>query len=443
MSSDPGNVLARIAAASAGRDRVLDAVKAAALVVVVAGHSLAWHITDDNTPVNVLEQAPGLIVLTWVFQVLPLFFAAGAVANLASLERHGPAAFRLHRTRGLATPVVLYAGVWTAVMMLVLGVARACGADGAVIGGAGRFLSQLLWFAGVYLVVVAAVPLTARWRGRPLLALGLWLAAVVAVDLVRVSGGPSWLGWANFLLVWGWLHQLGYYLPQLRAVSRWVTAGVAVVLLGAAVGLALTGPYSSSLVTVAGDEGLSNLAPPSVVLLLYGAAQICALAALWPALARALSDDRLWAVVALVGARGMGIYLWHIPLVGCAAAIAMAVAWHAAPLSAGWWVVHVAVVAVVLPLAWLIAGAVGGPERRLRALPTVLRLTPAIVAFGTGAAIISIAVTGFATLWGAGLFGLSASALLNLGLLVLFWQASAQRAPGGRGSGGGTGAGGT
>lgn len=427
MARDRGAVVARIAAASAGRDRVLDAVKAGALVVVVAGHSLAWHITDANTPVNVLEQAPGLIVLTWGCQVLPLFFAAGAVANAASLARHGPATFRLHRTRGLATPVVLYVCVWTAVMMAVLVAARALGADGAVIEGAGRFLSQLLWFAGVYLVVVAAVPMTARWRGRPVLSLGLWLAAVVAVDLVRIAGGPSWLGWANFLLVWGWLHQLGYYLPRLRALSRWVTGGAAAVLLAAALSLALAGPYSSSLVTVAGDEGLSNLSPPSVVLLCFGAAQICALAAIWPALARALAHDRLWTVVALVGARGMGIYLWHIPLVGCAAAIAMAVSWHAVPLSAGWWVVHLSVVAAVLPLAWLIAGAVSGPERRLRALPAVLRLPPAVVAVGTGAVIILIAVTGFATVWGAGLFGLPASALLNVVLLLLLWQGSAPR----------------
>lgn len=80
----------RVLDATKSRDRVLDAVKAIALLLVIAGHSLAWHVRPDGTAVNVLEDAHYLIVLTWLFQVLPLFFAAGAVSNMASLQRHGP-----------------------------------------------------------------------------------------------------------------------------------------------------------------------------------------------------------------------------------------------------------------------------------------------------------------------------------------------------------------
>ncbi|MFM2438266.1 MAG: hypothetical protein RLZ55_1085, partial [Actinomycetota bacterium] len=57
----------RVAAASRGRDRVLDAAKTVALVVVVIGHSLAWHVTPANTAANVLESERWLVALTWAF----------------------------------------------------------------------------------------------------------------------------------------------------------------------------------------------------------------------------------------------------------------------------------------------------------------------------------------------------------------------------------------
>ncbi|MDQ1250178.1 MAG: Acyl transf 3 protein [Actinomycetota bacterium] len=433
-------LVARVVAATGNRDRVLDAVKALALLVVVAGHSLAWHVTPEGTAVNVLEVSRGLIVLTWGFQVLPLFFAAGAVSNAASLQRHGASAFWLHRTRSLTTPVLVYAGFWTLVglpMTLVSDQAQP----------AGRFLSQLLWFAGVYLLVVAAAPLTVRWRGRPVLTLGVWLVVIVGVDLTRIGQGPSWLGWLNLLLVWGWLHQLGYCLPALRRASRAAVGLAAVILLAAAVGLAMVGPYSSSLVTVGGDAELSNLAPPSTVLAVYGAAQVMALAALWPTLGRWLSDDRRWAVVALVGARGMGIYLWHIPLVGVAAAVALAVGWAVAPLSGWWWLVHVSVVLVVIPLAWVVAGVAGRVEERIGGFGRIGPLPPVVAALGAGAVVLNISVTGFATWTGSGMLGLPSSALVNVLLLALVWQAAAPkaqlRASGGRGSAGGDGLAGT
>ena len=59
----------RVLAASRTRDRVLDAVKAVALLLVIVGHSLAWHVRPDGTAVNVVEDVPYLTALTWLFQV--------------------------------------------------------------------------------------------------------------------------------------------------------------------------------------------------------------------------------------------------------------------------------------------------------------------------------------------------------------------------------------
>ena len=72
--SDMSSLSTRVLAASAGRDRVSDGVKALALALVILGHGLAWTITPDGSAVNTLEAAPWLFPLTWLLQILPLFF---------------------------------------------------------------------------------------------------------------------------------------------------------------------------------------------------------------------------------------------------------------------------------------------------------------------------------------------------------------------------------
>ena len=392
----------RVVAASRNRDRVLDAIKALALLVVIAGHSLAWHIPPDGTPVNVLEQAHYLVPLTWIFQVLPLFFAAGAVSNAASLTRHGRAQYLQSRGSRLLAPAVVYATFWTVILYPLHAV------------GVGRFLAQLLWFAGVYLLVAAAAVVTVRWTSRPGLTLGVWLLLIMAIDLLRFTDLAGF-AWLNMLLVWGWLHQVGYYLPTLRDRRTAIPAGLA--LIAIAVLVAISGPFSVSLISVNGIPGFSNLAPPSVVLALFGSGQILLVAGLWPRLQRWFSNDSIWTVVAVIGARGMGMYLWHIPLVGVAAGSAMLLGFAAPALSLTWWAVHLMVVALVIPLAWLLAGVASTPERWLTRLPGLARAGLGC-ALG-GFAVLNTAATGFGTWWGEGAAGLPSSAALNLVLMML------------------------
>lgn len=390
-----------VIAITAGRDRVLDAIKTVALVLVIVGHSLAWHTTAAGAAVNVLEVSDGLIVLTWVFQVLPLFFAAGAISNLASLEHHGRTDYLRARVTRLLGPVLVYSAVFTAVLLPWHG--------NPTVVSAGRFLSQLLWFAAVYLAVVTAVPLTARWRPQPVVSLTLWLTAIAAVDYLRVLG-VGVAGWLNLLLVWGWLHQLGYYLPRLRTYGiRAVIGGGLFV--GTAAALALRGPYSSSLVSVAGDPELSNLAPPSLVLLLFGVGQILIVAGLWPLLDKWLRNDRLWLPIAVVGARAMDMYLWHIPVVGLSAGLMLAIGWSQPPLSAAWWAVHVSVALIALSVAWVMAGVVDPAQRWLAHVrPSPPRRMPATAGVVGALAVLHLSVAGFATWRGGGALGLPASA---------------------------------
>lgn len=412
---------ARLTAAAGDRDRVLDAVKAFALLVVVVAHSMAWDV-GAGVPASVLDVRPDLAWLTWTAQVLPLFFAAGAVSNAASWDRRPEVrAFLRHRLLRLGTPALVYAGFWTPLLLalaLVVPLAEL----------AGRFLAQLLWFLGVYAAVVTAVPWTLRWaRRRPLMTLALWLTAIALVDALRWNVAAP-LGALNLLLVWGFCHQLGYQLPVLRRARALVLVPGALAAAGVAVALAVLGPYSSSMVSYAGDPEPSNLSPPTLVVALYGTCLVLLLAAVWPALSRLLRRDAVYLAVAVVGSRAVEVYLWHIPLVAGVAGVAWLVGVDAPALSAAWLGAHLAGLLVVLGLAWVVAGVAGRMERSLqaRAAAWPRRVLPALpFAIVLSGAIIEMSATGFGTWWGPGQLGLPACAAVVLGGLAVAWWALA------------------
>lgn len=255
-------------AAVVERDRVLDAARAFALLVVVVAHSLAWDLSTTS-PMSVLDLHPGAAGWTWSLQILPLFFAAGAVTNLGSWQRR-PDGFLSRRLVRLGVPALVYTAFWTAI-----GLPAALLVPGADL--VGRFLAQLLWFLGVYAAVTAAVPWTVRWTARPVLSLGVWLAVIAVVDALRWNVHPT-LGQLNLLFVWGFLHQVGLHLPALRRARPAVLLAGAASAVASAVGLAVLGPYSSSLVTYAADPEPSNLSPPTLVVALYGLGLVLVLA---------------------------------------------------------------------------------------------------------------------------------------------------------------------
>ncbi len=405
-------------AVGAGRDRVLDLTKSCALLVVVVAHALAWDVST-GTPASILDLRPELSWVTWLLQVLPLFFAAGAVSNLASWRRRPDAAwFWRRRVSRLATPAVLYALVWAAVLLPLALLFTP-------VEMVGRYLAQLLWFLGVYTAAVIAVPWTARWATRPVLTLGLWLGVIIAVDLVRWRLAPT-VGWFNMLLVWAWLHQLGFSLKALRArpAASLVAGGGAALAL--AVLVAVVGPYSTSMVSTAADPGLSNLSPPTVVLALYGLAQVLLLAALWPALRRLMAWRPAWLAVAVFGSRAVEVYLWHIPLVAVVIGVAWITGLGPAPLSAAWWALHVTVAALVVPLAWWVAGPTGRASRRLvawagRGQHVPRRSGTLAASLVVATSIVALSQTGLATWWGDGLLRLPMSTVVLVVALVGGW----------------------
>lgn len=358
--SDRPSLTAKVLAVSAGRDRVLDFAKVAALALVVVGHQVAWTTYPDGTASNTLDVAPSMWWVSWILQWLPVFFFAAGV-GLRSSHEAGRRWIDVVRSR--ASGLLAAALPLIAVSLLLTVAISAWRHDLAP--AAGVITVQLLWFVGVYILVVLVSPLILRLRS-------LWWVAVlvslvVIVDLLRIHVDDRW-GWINLVAVWSLFACVGAQRDRWTRLPRVIIASVAVVALAGAAAALVWGPYSRALITANAAPGLSNLAPPTIVLCLFGIVQIMVLLLAWPALTRWLSRDRVWVPIAIAGSRSMGVYIWHMLVTSVV--IAAAVLGSLAPpaLSAGWWLLHLASLVVVVVVSWIIAA----PAQRLTRLITEL-----------------------------------------------------------------------
>ncbi len=359
MTQTPLRRAADVAAATpVHRDRWVDTLRVGSLLVVVLGHWLMVVLTTDGRITNALALVPGLQPMTWLLQVMPVFFLVGGVAHahtLTSLERRLPsargryAAFVSGRARRLLRPTLAFLGAWLGAGVL----AHASGLTGRA-DGSGRLardalvmVPQLLWFVGIYLGVSACAPTMRRLHRRWGVGVVVVLVALAAVvDLVRFGGGPSVVGTLNFAAVWLALHQLGFLWYDGRLTPR---VGLAAAVAGyAAMGaLVALGPYPVSMVGLPG-EVVSNMAPPTVALLAQGIG-ICGLAALVrPVMARVLARPRAWTAVVLVSPFAMTAFLWHLTalMVVLVGMRALGVG-HPEVASATWWVTRPLLFAVL------------------------------------------------------------------------------------------------
>ncbi|MEO8292820.1 MAG: acyltransferase family protein [Actinomycetota bacterium] len=74
-------------ATPATRNRYVDLIRVASIGVVVLGHwlmAVLGYRDGSFTGENLLEIDPGLQIITWIFQVMPLFFIVGGFTNSIS-----------------------------------------------------------------------------------------------------------------------------------------------------------------------------------------------------------------------------------------------------------------------------------------------------------------------------------------------------------------------
>lgn len=326
------------------RNPAVDLVRVAAIVVVVLGHWLMqglWVEDGELHRSGLLSLAPWTHPLTWVLQVMPLVFLVGGFANATSwrsAREHQASygAWLASRTTRLSRPLVPLLLTWAAIFLA----APVVGLEESWVWIASRAALVPTWFLAVYLVVVALTPATLalwdRW--------GAWslLGAVVgagAIDLLSVATGDARWGFANVAFVWLGIHQLGFaWCDGFAGRRQWLRAvGAASVV--ALVALVALGPYAVSMVGVSGF-GVDNTYPPRITLLLLGLAQGCLVLLLERVLARAGTRPVVSALVVIVGARAMTVYLWHMTALGLLAALSLT--WQGAglqsrPDTAAWW----------------------------------------------------------------------------------------------------------
>lgn len=303
----------------AGRDRCVDLLRAVAIATVVTGHWLAIQVTYDGglRGANVLDIVPWTRPLTWLFQVMPIFFLVGGFANAASLASHRRRAgnavgWTLRRTDRLVRPTTMLLAVLTTAALA----AGAAGADPALIGAATWLAGIPLWFLTAYLAVVVLTPPMHALHRRYGLAVPIVLAVLVgAGDMARLTLRIPYASEGNFLFAWLAVHQLGFAWQDGRLPSRRSFA-LPLALLGliALVALTVFGPYPISMVGVAGQE-IQNTSPPTLVLLALATAQTGLALLLHDPANRWLRGIRPWTAVVAVNSVVMTLFLWHMTAV--------------------------------------------------------------------------------------------------------------------------------
>ncbi|MFF8291071.1 acyltransferase [Streptomyces sp. NPDC016309] len=330
------------------RDRYVDLLRVASLATVVLGHWLMAAVTTDGTVGNLLALVPGLQVLTWALQVMPVFFFVGGFSHALSYRsRPGYAGFLRARLQRLLRPTMVFIAVWTAAALVL----RLTGADGGLTGVALRLVAQPLWFIGIYLAMVAFTPpllkLHERYGWGAFAAL---VAGAVAVDTLRFAVGVPYVEFLNFAFVWLAVHQLGFLRADDRIGRPAVLAATG--LAGAAALVAL-GPYPLSMVGMPGEK-VSNMAPPTLALLCHGLWLVGAVELLRGPGARLARRPAVWRAVIAANGVAMTAFLWHLTaMLGVYGALLALGVPLPEPATATWWAgvpVRLAVAAAVTAL---------------------------------------------------------------------------------------------
>ncbi len=301
----------------ANRDRSIDAVRAYGLIVVVAGHYLMGIVHwNRNVPQlgNSLSSSIYLQAITWIFQVMPLFFIAGGAANLISWKsaqnkQTSYAVWLWKRAHRLLSPALVYLFV-----MITVGALVSPNVNNQMSRLLLNISTQLLWFLGVYIVITAITPLTVflfeKWRSQ---SIAIWLIIIGFCDyahLANTSFAPVSL--LNFIFVWAMVSQLGYSFEK-NEIKRKYAIYAFIGSLAFEIWLVYQFPYPISLVGLL-DE-ISNMAPPTLVLALHSIVIWSLLSLLKENINRLCKKVRVWNLVVGANMAAMTIYLWHIPII--------------------------------------------------------------------------------------------------------------------------------
>jgi len=376
-------------AAKSDRNRAIDFYRAVAMLAVALGHWMAMNIALDADGEliagNALEAAPSMSIMTWAFQVMPLFFVVGGFSSAMSLDSfsRSSAAPRtqdwvIARMRRMLAPAVALASTWavviTAGFALGQGELVAVGATAAAIP---------LWFLANYTIDTAIAPyVLPLFRKHPIALPAVGVALFGLLEAARFAEVP-YLPHLNWVLGWLLFQVAGFAWRDGMLATGKTMVATATGFWVAAITAVTVGPWPVSMVHFPGLEN-SPTHPPSLALMLFGAAYSCTAIAAAPAISNWLAErPKAWAAVVASNTVAMSVYLWHFTAAIAASAIFYVAGWlpTAAVGTVDWWIqklplmgvstlILAAIVAKVMPIernALLAARTpwVGGPVSML------------------------------------------------------------------------------
>ncbi len=298
------------------RNRYVDFLRAVSILFVVVGHWLiatVFYADGTLTHGHLLKTHPETHWLTWLFQVMPIFFIVGGYSNGVSLEsaqRKGIdyAGWLGARLNRLVGPLLALLIAWAAIALAL----SLLGFDKDTVQFTSRSALIPTWFLATYIMLVVMAPLAYRFWQRA----GWWSFATLAglavlTDLLFFTAEVRWFAWSNYFWVWLSVHQLGFAWRdgRLDGPTRMLMLGVgAFVLLYL---LIFKGPYPFQMVG-SPDEDVSNVLPPKITLLVLGLVQLGFLLSIQGPMRRALEGAWLWTATVLINSMIMTVYLWHM-----------------------------------------------------------------------------------------------------------------------------------
>lgn len=298
----------------ARRDAYVDFLRAASLIIVVIWHwaftILSWG-PDGPHATSPLGFTKGFWLVTWLFQVMPLFFYVGGFVHLRSWEKAretgvGLGTLVLRRIRKLVLPAAIVLLAWIAVGSVLGSYFKLAGTGRAI-----KLIVSPMWFLAVYLMLIALLPAALWLHHRFGSVVLIWLAGLaMCVDVVRFNVGIEAAGWLNMVLVWGLAHQAGFFYQQVVDAPRRTDWALLWTGLFGLVGLVGSGLYPGSMVGVPGER-FSNMAPPTFVIVALLLFQIGVVELLRPTMERVLQRPRWSRSNEVINRFSLPLYLVH------------------------------------------------------------------------------------------------------------------------------------
>lgn len=352
LDDKPGTTFSDLARKTPeNRERVVDFLRAFSIICVVTGHWLIASVVKDSdgnvVGSNALSDLRFGWLLTWIFQVMPIFFFVGGYANyvgIRSFKRKnlGYAAYLTSRVRRMVKPVMAVLFVWVPVNFIL---------DWRNVGSEdfsqllSKIVTQPLWFIAVFITVTAlSWPMyTLHQKYGPKFLL-ISAASPFLVDWMRFGFDNDSIGYLN-IFIWIWIHQLGFAYADGTLLANadtetsrvstqmWKKFGGLFMAIVGGIGLFFCSgikkfgdvdvihnfakfchiddlPYPASMVGLPGEK-ISNMNPPTIAIMFLAITQIGLVIIFRDRLQKMLQNHKMWTITVAVNSMILTIFCWH------------------------------------------------------------------------------------------------------------------------------------